>query len=64
MQTNFTTQRKPSWCATGLAALPRRCAVFLCHLGSNFGTVALGGFSLVHEPSVLFFPFFVTPKHP
>ena len=60
----FTTQRKPSRCATSLAALPRKCAALFSHLGSNFGSVALGGFYLVHELSVIFLPFFVTPKHP
>ena len=48
----FPTQCKPSRCATGLVALPRRCAVFFSHSGSNFGSVALDGFSFVHGRTV------------
>lgn len=60
----FPTQRKPSRCAPGVAALPRTRAAISCHLRSNFGAVALGGFYLVHGLSVFFLPGCVSPNHP
>lgn len=60
----FPTRRTSTRRAPNVAFLPRNLAAFLCRLSSIFGAVALGGFSLVHESSVFFLPFFVTPKHP